>query len=161
MGDTRVSIVAPTGTLGYGFDVADFHRVLTEYEADAIVIDAGSTDPGPYYLGSGESFTNNLEVKDELGVIIAAGLEHGIPVIVGSCGGAGAAPHLQWTLDIVTELARERVVDVSARDDRGRRRSGARRDTVAPGRYVSSRPRCGADRSDAGADKPHRRSDGI
>ena len=108
MGDTRVSIVAPTGTLGYGFDIADFHRVLTEYEADAIVIDAGSTDPGPYYLGSGESFTNNLEVKDELGVIIAAGLEHGIPVIVGSCGGAGAAPHLQWTLDIVTELARER-----------------------------------------------------
>ncbi len=108
MSDTDVCVVAPTGTLGYGFDVADFHRVLTEYQADAIAIDAGSTDPGPYYLGSGEPFTNKLEVKDELGTMIAAGLEHGIPVIVGSCGGAGAAPHLQWTIDIVEELAKER-----------------------------------------------------
>jgi hypothetical protein len=108
MDDTEVCVVAPTGTLGYGFNVADFHRALDEHGADVIAIDAGSTDPGPYYLGSGESFTNELEIKDELGILIEAGLQHDIPVIVGSCGGAGAAPHLQWVVDIVSKLAEER-----------------------------------------------------
>jgi len=34
-------------------------------------------------------------------------LKAGIPVIVGSAGHAGGRPHLEWTLDIVRELARE------------------------------------------------------
>jgi len=34
-------------------------------------------------------------------------LRVGIPVIVGSAGHAGARPHLDWTVEIVKELARE------------------------------------------------------
>jgi hypothetical protein len=103
----ELRIIAPTGCLGYGFSEEDFHRVLREKPAHAIVVDAGSTDPGPYYLGAGESFTQEVEIKSELEVIIGAGLEHRIPVIVGSCGGAGGRPHVDWTRRIVEELAEE------------------------------------------------------
>ena len=70
----------------------------------AIAVDAGSTDPGPYYLGSGQSFTNREAVKRDLALIIEAGLEAEIPVLIGTAGGSGAAPHLSWCLEIVNDV---------------------------------------------------------
>jgi len=70
----------------------------------AIAVDAGSTDPGPYYLGSGQSFTNREAVKRDLALIIEAGLDAEIPVLIGTAGGAGAAPHLSWCLEIVNDV---------------------------------------------------------
>ena len=70
----------------------------------AIAVDAGSTDPGPYYLGSGQSFTNREAVKRDLALIIEAGLDAEIPVLIGTAGGAGAAPHLSWCLEIVHDV---------------------------------------------------------
>ena len=46
-------ILSPTAILGYGFPEASFLRGLDE-GPDLIAVDAGSTDPGPYYLGSGK-----------------------------------------------------------------------------------------------------------
>jgi hypothetical protein len=103
-----ICVVAPTGTLGYGFSVSDLMRVLDEECPDAIAVDAGSTDPGPYYLGAGVSFTNRAEIREELDILIGAVVERGIPLIVGSCGGAGAEPHVRWVEDIVRDLADER-----------------------------------------------------
>jgi hypothetical protein len=103
-----ICVVAPTGTLGYGFSVGDFMRVLDDEHPDAIAVDAGSTDPGPYYLGAGISFTNRSEIREELDILIGAAVERGIPLIVGSCGGAGAEPHVRWVEDIVRDLADER-----------------------------------------------------
>jgi len=71
---------------------------------NAIAVDAGSTDPGPYYLGSGQSFTNREAVKRDLALIIEAGLDAEIPVLIGTAGGAGAAPHLSWCLEIVNDV---------------------------------------------------------
>ena len=70
----------------------------------AIAVDAGSTDPGPYYLGSGQSFTNREAVKRDLTLIIEAGLDAKIPVLIGTAGGSGAAPHLSWCLEIVNHV---------------------------------------------------------
>jgi len=70
----------------------------------AIAVDAGSTDPGPYYLGSGQSFTNREAVKRDLALIIEAGLNAEIPVLIGTAGGSGAAPHLSWCLEIVNDV---------------------------------------------------------
>jgi len=70
----------------------------------AIAVDAGSTDPGPYYLGSGQSFTNREAVKRDLALIIEAGLAARIPVLIGTAGGSGAAPHLSWCLEIVHDV---------------------------------------------------------
>lgn len=72
-----------------------------------LAVDAGSTDPGPYYLGSGVSFTDREAVKRDLRLLLTAARARRIPLIIGSAGGAGAEPHLAWNREIVEEVARE------------------------------------------------------
>ncbi|MGB9835993.1 MAG: acyclic terpene utilization AtuA family protein [Candidatus Saccharicenans sp.] len=99
-------ILSTTAILGYGFPESSFRRGLSR-KPDLIAADAGSTDPGPYYLGAGKSFTNRTAVKRDLRLMIKAGVEKNIPVIIGTAGGSGARPHLEWCLEIVREIARE------------------------------------------------------
>ena len=101
-----VRILSPTAILGYGFPEASFSAGLA-LNPDVIAVDAGSTDPGPYYLGAGVSFTTRPAVKRDLRLMLMAGRERGIPVLVGSAGGAGARPHLDWCVDIIQEIANE------------------------------------------------------
>ncbi|HNW36136.1 MAG TPA: 3-methylaspartate ammonia-lyase, partial [Candidatus Ozemobacteraceae bacterium] len=88
-------VLSPTAILGYGFPEASFKRGM-ERKPHLIGVDAGSTDPGPYYLGAGKSFTNRAFVKRDLTYMLTAGVEAGIPVVIGSAGGSGAKPHLDW-----------------------------------------------------------------
>ncbi|MBP7870050.1 MAG: acyclic terpene utilization AtuA family protein [Candidatus Saccharicenans sp.] len=99
-------ILSTTAILGYGFPLSSFKKGLSK-KPDLIAADAGSTDPGPYYLGSGKSFTNRTAVKRDLRLMIKAGVERHIPVVIGSAGGSGARTHLDWCLEIVREIARE------------------------------------------------------
>ncbi len=100
------TVLSPTAILGYGFPEESFYRGL-EASPDLIAVDGGSTDPGPYYLGAGKSFTDRTGVKRDLRYMITEGVKRGIPVVVGTAGGSGAAPHLQWCRQIVEEIARE------------------------------------------------------
>ncbi|MCL2415610.1 MAG: DUF1446 domain-containing protein [Defluviitaleaceae bacterium] len=100
-------ILSPTAILGYGFPKASFDEGMSR-KPHVIAVDAGSTDPGPYYLGSGKSFTDRNGVKRDLEFMITAGCEAGIPVIVGSSGGSGAQSHLDWNVEIIKEIAAER-----------------------------------------------------
>jgi len=99
-------VLAPTAILGYGFPEASFAEGMSR-NPHVIAVDAGSTDPGPYYLGSGKSFTDRNAVKRDLEYMLKAGVERNIPVIIGSAGGSGANSHLDWNVDIVLEIARE------------------------------------------------------
>ena len=105
-----IRILSPTAILGYGFPEAAFAAGLHK-DPDVIAVDAGSTDPGPYYLGAGISFTTRPAVKRDLRLILAAGRDRGIPVLIGSAGGAGARPHLDWCVDIIHEIAGEDGLD--------------------------------------------------
>jgi hypothetical protein len=100
-----LAIVAPTGSLGYGFDPAALDRVMALNPA-AIVVDAGSTDPGPHYLGSGEMLVPRVAVERELEHMLRHALARRIPLIVGSCGASGSNLGVAWTRDIVLDLAR-------------------------------------------------------
>ncbi|MCL2170288.1 MAG: DUF1446 domain-containing protein [Defluviitaleaceae bacterium] len=100
-------ILSPTAILGYGFPAASFEAGLL-HNPDAIAVDAGSTDPGPYYLGAGKSFTDRGAVKRDMEFMLTAAVSRGIPLLVGSAGGAGADSHLEWNVDIVKEIAREK-----------------------------------------------------
>ena len=72
-----------------------------------IGVDGGSTDPGPYYLGSGKPVNSRIAMKRDIGLMLSAAIAQRIPLVIGSCGGAGGEPHLQLVVDIVRELARE------------------------------------------------------
>lgn len=97
-------VLSPTAILGYGFPLESFALGMKE-KPDLIAVDGGSSDPGPHYLGSGKSFTDREGVKRDLEIMIEAGLSAGIPVVVGTAGGSGAEPHLNWCADIVREIA--------------------------------------------------------
>src|SRR6185312_14180337 len=73
-----------------------------------LALDAGSTDPGPYYLGAGVPFVNRRAAKRDLTMILDAARERRIPVLIGSAGGGGGRPHLEWTIELYRELCRER-----------------------------------------------------
>lgn len=102
----EMRVLSPTAILGYGFPMASFEEGIRR-KPDVIAVDGGSTDPGPYYLGSGQSFTDRTAVKRDLTIMIEAALELKIPVIVGSAGGSGANSHLAWCVDIVREIGSE------------------------------------------------------
>lgn len=102
----EIRVLSPTAILGYGFPLESFEAGLAR-EPHVIAVDAGSTDPGPYYLGAGVSFTDRTAVKRDLRLMLKAAREKGIPLLIGTAGGAGAEPHLQWNLGIIKELARE------------------------------------------------------
>lgn len=99
-------MLSTSGILGYGY-AEESLRIGMSWEPHVIGCDGGSTDPGPYYLGSGKSFTSRLSVKRDLRLMLQAATAAGIPCIIGTSGGAGGEPHLQATAELVREIARE------------------------------------------------------
>jgi hypothetical protein len=81
---------------------------------DVIAVDAGSTDAGPYKLGAGAGIVSAQATKKDLLPILAGGHEQRIPVIIGSAGGAGAKSHVEWSMDLIEEIIRERRLSLEA-----------------------------------------------
>lgn len=100
-------ILSTTAILGYGFPVASFEAGMAR-DPHLIAVDAGSTDPGPYYLGAGISFTDRDAVKRDLELMLMAGVPKGIPIVVGTAGGSGGDRHLEWNRQIILEIAKEK-----------------------------------------------------
>ena len=101
-----MKIVALNGLLGYGYSEEALNIAFSE-KVDYLGVDAGSTDPGPYYLGSGKSFTDRGAVKRDLALALPKALEHKAPFIIGTAGGAGSREHVAWLKEILIELASE------------------------------------------------------
>ncbi|WP_059103054.1 acyclic terpene utilization AtuA family protein [Shouchella shacheensis] len=101
-----VTLLAASGMLGTGFSIESFNRAMKNCP-DMIGCDAGSTDPGPYYLGSGRSMASKESVKRDLGIMLRGAVEKDIPLIVGSAGTAGGNKQVEWTVDIIREIAEE------------------------------------------------------
>jgi len=106
MAATEVRMISTSGIVGYGFPEASLKRGL-ERKPHMIGADGGSSDPGPHYLGSGKSFRSRLAQTRDIRVMLNGALSSRIPMVIGTCGGAGAEPHLQSTVEIVREIARE------------------------------------------------------
>ncbi len=101
-----MKIVALNGLLGYGYNEEALNIAFSE-KVDYLGVDAGSTDPGPYYLGSGKSFTDRSAVKRDLQLAIPKALAHKAPFIIGTAGGAGSVRHVSWLKEIILEIAKE------------------------------------------------------
>lgn len=101
-----ITVLTPTGTLGYGFGAEALARGMSLKPA-AIAVDAGSTDPGPFYLGSNKPLVSDYSIRRELKDLICAAHAAGIPVIVGSAGGAGTGPQVDRTTALVRSIVAE------------------------------------------------------
>lgn len=99
-------IYSPTAILGYGFPVQSFYNAL-EIKPDLVAVDAGSTDPGPYYLGKGISFVDRGATKRDLNYLINMVHKLDIPLFIGSAGGCGSESSVNWTFEIVKEILEE------------------------------------------------------
>ena len=98
-------LLSTSGILGYGFPEASLKAGM-ERKPDVIGVDGGSTDPGPHYLGSGKPFCSPMAIRRDLKLMLHAALEARIPMLIGTCGGAGGEPHLQLVRGMVHEIAR-------------------------------------------------------
>ncbi len=107
-----LKIVALNGLLGYGYSEEALQIAFSEH-VDYLGVDAGSTDPGPYYLGSGRSFTDRGAVKRDLSLALPLALRHRAPFIIGTAGGAGSREHVEWLLGILREVAAEQDLHFS------------------------------------------------
>lgn len=103
----EVRILTPIGLLGYGIPEQDFLRGI-EAGADAVIVDAGSTDPGPYLLGLGKMIVSEQALERDLRIMLSACLERRIPLLIGSAGGPGIREHVDATVAMVRRIARER-----------------------------------------------------
>jgi hypothetical protein len=132
----EMRILSPTAILGYGFPLSSFKNGM-ELEPHLIAVDAGSTDPGPYYLGAGVSFTHRNAVKRDLTLLLEGAISQKIPLIIGTAGGCGGAPHLQWNLEIIREIAAEKGLSfklalIPAEIDKNLVRDALRQGQISP-----------------------------
>ena len=102
-----VKILIPAGALGIPYDRAALAKGLTE-NPDLIAIDGGSTDSGPYYLGTGTSKYSRSATKSDWAELMAARAQANIPLLIGTAGTCGADSAVEWMLDITKEIAAER-----------------------------------------------------
>jgi hypothetical protein len=105
-GSDPIRILGASGQLGYGIPTPAFSAGL-DRQPHLIGCDMGSIDIGPYYLGSGEMATAPASTKRDLKKVLQGALKHKIPLVIGSAGSAGAKPHLDKTLALVREIARD------------------------------------------------------
>ncbi|SFB01464.1 Protein of unknown function [Lentibacillus halodurans] len=108
----NIHVLAATGMLGTGFSEASFDRALKN-NPSVIGCDAGSTDPGPHYLGHGTPMVSREATKRDLTIMIKGALKNNIPLLIGSAGTAGSNVHVDWTVDIVKEIAKEENLSFS------------------------------------------------
>src|SRR4051812_7340294 len=93
-----------SGQLGYGIPTPAFNAGLAR-QPDLIGADMGSIDIGPTYLGKGEMATAPAATRRDLRKLLHGARQLDVPLVIGSAGSAGAAPHLEATLAVVREIA--------------------------------------------------------
>jgi hypothetical protein len=103
----EVRILA-TCSLGLGFSYKGFQAGLA-LEPHAIACDAGSSDYGPFFLGSGKVQKAPAAIEREFTTLLKGARDVGAPFITGSVGGAGDNPHVRE----IAALAR-RIADANA-----------------------------------------------
>ncbi len=98
-------LVGASGQLGYGIPTPAFDAALSR-KPDLIGADMGSIDIGPTYLGKGEMATAPAATRRDLRKLLHGARSLDIPLVIGSAGSAGAAPHLDATLAMIRDIAR-------------------------------------------------------
>ncbi|MEU8378807.1 acyclic terpene utilization AtuA family protein [Streptosporangium sp. NPDC048865] len=128
-----VRILVPSGMLGAGFPPETVDRGIG-LGADVIAVDGGSTDSGPYYLGSGTAKTTAAAVARDLRILLRAAAGAGIPLIVGSCGTSGTDSGVDWVAGIVGGILREEGLELRVARVYSEQEAGTLKERLGEGR---------------------------
>ena len=133
---TEVRVLSATGMLGSGFMESSFERGVS-LQPHVIGCDAGSTDAGPAFLGAGMPYFSKEATERDLRLMLEARDRLDVPLIIGSCGFAGGDAGVDWTRDIVLEIAREngykfRLALVRSEQDKGYLKQRYREGRIVP-----------------------------
>ena len=101
-----IKVLVPSGVLGLGFNYEALRHGIKN-NPDIISIDGGSTDSGPYSLGSGTSKYSRAAIKAEWKSLMIAREKANVPLVIGSCGTCGTNGMVDWMENITIELAEE------------------------------------------------------
>ena len=101
-----IKVLVPSGVLGLGFDLEALNNGVKN-NPHIISIDGGSTDSGPYSLGSGTSKYSRAAIKAEWKSLMIAREKANVPLVIGSCGTCGTNGMVDWMENITIELAEE------------------------------------------------------
>ena len=103
---TETRVLSASGQIGSGFLESSFARGIS-LEPHVIACDGGSTDAGPYHLGSGQPHFSRPGVKRDMRLMMLGRDKLGIPLVIGSCGFAGGDAGVDWMVEIAREIAGE------------------------------------------------------
>src|SRR6266403_360612 len=107
----EIRFVSAIGAVGGGIHEESLDEAMAQ-EPHFMAADAGTTDAGAYSLGSGLSAFPREMIKQDLALMLRAGKRAGVPVLVGSAGTAGGDAHVDWTLDIARQVAKENDLSI-------------------------------------------------
>lgn len=105
-------VFVPFGAMGVGITKEAFESGIS-LGPDIIACDAGSTDSGPYYLGTGRGKYARESVKEDLRLMVVAGNRLGVPVAIGSCGTCGSNLGVDDVAAMVEEICQEENISVN------------------------------------------------
>lgn len=106
MASAELRIISINGCLGYGYQTSSLDNGI-QTEPHLVGGDAGSTDPGPYYLGSGKSLVKDEQIRRDLAPALLKSRAAKVPLVIGSAGMGGGEPNLQTVRRILIDIARE------------------------------------------------------
>ena len=99
-------VFVPVGAIGGGIEEDAFEQGMA-LKPDIISADAGSTDSGPYYLGTAKTKYARLSLKNDLKLMVVGAVKNHIPVTIGSCGTCGTDNNVDLYEDICKEILAE------------------------------------------------------
>jgi hypothetical protein len=100
----EIRILSATGVMGSGFVETSFEAGLA-LKPHFIGCDAGSTDPGPEYLGSGRTAFPMDAIRRDLRLMLIGARRLKIPLLIGSAGTGGNDIQLALVHNLVREIA--------------------------------------------------------
>lgn len=100
----EIRILAPTSILGAGFRAESLERAMA-WTPDVIACDGGSTDPGPFFLGSGGLYFSRDSIRRDLELMLLAARGAGIPLLIGTAVAAGTDAQLAVAVELTQEIA--------------------------------------------------------
>jgi len=101
----ELKILTPCGMLGYGIPADHFWRGM-DRDVDAIVVDSGSTDPGPYQLGLDKTLVPWSAYERDVTLLLQGCAERKVPLFISSAGGPGLNAQVDMMVEMIRRIAR-------------------------------------------------------